>query len=133
LVFKILIDFNFVWTSPGSSLLYLLWLWASCFAHTSPKHYATLGNHSVCYNMMFDWFSEFSSLIYYLGIEHSIYRGFKNFIKGKCQILKNFLWTFKIGFVYGIKAGGLIVKVLRLLLTPIMTWFVYDKCHMSSI
>ena len=26
----------------------------SCFAHTSPNNYATLGAHSVCYNMKFD-------------------------------------------------------------------------------
>jgi hypothetical protein len=26
----------------------------SCFAHTSQKKYATLGAHSVCYNLKFD-------------------------------------------------------------------------------
>ena len=37
----------------------------SCFAHTSPKHYATLGAHSVCYYIKSELFSEFSSFIYY--------------------------------------------------------------------
>jgi hypothetical protein len=56
----------------------------SCFAHTSPNNYATLGAHYVCYNMKFDLFSEFSSLIYYSEFNFSIYKGFSKFIMGKC-------------------------------------------------
>jgi hypothetical protein len=80
----------------------------SCFAHTSPNNYATFGAHSVCYNMKFDGFSEFSSLIYYLGIENSIYKGFSNFIKGKCQLFEKSHFEIKNEVVHQFTVRGLI-------------------------
>ena len=67
-----------------------IYIRVSCFAHTSPKNYATSGPHYVCYNRKSDWFSEFSSLIYYSEIKFPIYKGFLKIHKGKILFFEKF-------------------------------------------
>ena len=105
----------------------------SCFAHTSPKNYATSGPHYVCYNRKSDWFSEFSSLIYYSEIKFPIYKGFLKIHKGKILFFEKLNFGILNYVVNGFAVKGLIAEVLRFLLTPILIWFVYDICHMSTM